>query len=52
MMAVIGDVMPKFKNLTSNQKRKIENRLKLISGVTKEIQKSSEALPAAFPADQ
>jgi len=52
MMAVIGDVMPKFKNLTSNQKRKIENRLKLISGVTKEIQKSSEALSAAFPADQ
>ena len=52
MTAVIGDVMPKFKNLTSQQKRKLENRIKLLSSITKEIQKSSEALSAAISADQ
>ena len=48
MMAVIGDIMPKFKNLTSMHRRKLENRIKLLSSVTKEIQKSSEALSAAL----
>ncbi len=52
MTAVIGDVMPKFKNLTSQQKRKLENRIKLLSNITREIQKSSEALSAAISADQ
>ena len=52
MTAVIGDVMPKFKNLTSMQKRKIETRIKLLSSITKEIQKSSEALSAAISAGQ
>ena len=52
MTAIIGDVMPKFKNLTANQKRKLENRIKLLSSVTKEIQKSSEALSAAMSAGQ
>ncbi len=52
MMAVVGDVVPKFKTLTSNQKRKLENRIKLLSSVTKEIQKSSEALSAALAAAQ
>ena len=52
MSAVIMDVMPKFKSLTSQQKRKLENRLKLLSSVTKEIQKSSEALSAAISANQ
>ena len=52
MTAVIGDVMPKFKNLTSQQKRKLENRIKLLSNITKEIQKSSEALSAAISAEQ
>jgi hypothetical protein len=52
MMAVVGDVVPKFKTLTSNQKRKLENRIKLLSSVTKEIQKSSEALSAALAASQ
>jgi hypothetical protein len=52
MTAVVGDVMPKFKNLTSQQKRKLENRIKLLSSITKEIQKSSEALSAAMSADQ
>ena len=51
MMAVIGDVMPKFKSLTNTRKRKIENRIKLLSSITKEIQKSSEALSAAMPVD-
>jgi len=44
MTAVVGDVMPKFKNLTSQQKRKIENRIKLLSNIAKEIRKSSEVL--------
>ncbi len=48
MMAVVSDVVPKFKSLTAAQKRKLENRIKLLSSVTKEIQKSSEALSAAM----
>ncbi len=52
LMSVVGDVMPKFKTLTSIQKRKLENRIKLLSNVTKEIQKSSEALSVAMPANQ
>ena len=48
MMAVIGDVVPKFKSLTSAQRTKLENRIKFISSVTREIQKSSEALAAAL----
>jgi hypothetical protein len=52
MTAVISDVMPKFKNLTSQQKRKLENRIKLLSSITKEIQKSSDALSAAISANQ
>ena len=51
MMAVVSDVVPKFKSLTSMQKRKLENRIKLLSSITKEIQKSSEALSAAMSAD-
>jgi hypothetical protein len=52
MIAVIEDVMPKFKGLTGQQKRKIEGRIKLLSNVTKEIQKSAEALSAALSADK
>jgi len=52
MTAVIEDVMPKFKNLTSLQKRKLENRINLVSSITKEIQKSSEAFSAAMSAEQ
>jgi len=48
MMAIVGDVVPKFKTLTSQQKRKLENRIKLLSSITKEIQKSSDALSAAL----
>ena len=47
MTSVIGDILPKFKTLTSFQKRKLENRIKMISTVTKEIQKSAEALSAS-----
>jgi hypothetical protein len=52
MMAVVEDVVPKFKSLTRIQKDKLEKRIKLLSIVTKEIQKSSEALSAATPAGQ
>ena len=47
MMIVISDILPKFKNLTTLQKRKLENRIKMLSSVTKEIQKSAEALSAS-----
>ncbi|MCW4025275.1 MAG: hypothetical protein NWF01_09615 [Candidatus Bathyarchaeota archaeon] len=52
MTAVMVDVLPKFKSLTSSQKRMLETRIKLISSVTKEIQKSSDALSAALSAGQ
>jgi hypothetical protein len=52
MTAVMVDVLPKFKNLTSAQKRKLETRIKLISSVTKEIQKSSDTLSAAMSSGQ
>jgi hypothetical protein len=52
MMAVVGDVVPKFKSLTNMQKRKLENRIKVLSSITKEIQKSSEALSAAMSNEQ
>ena len=44
MMTVVEDIVPKFKNLTSAEKRKIENRIKTLSSVTKEMQKISETL--------
>jgi hypothetical protein len=44
MTSVISDILPKFKSLTTLQKRKLENRIKMLSSVTKEIQKSAEAL--------
>jgi hypothetical protein len=46
MIMVIKDVMPKFKSLTSMQKRKIEKRIKFLSAVTNEIQKISGELAA------
>jgi len=47
MMNVISDILPKFKNLTTLHKRKLENRIKTLSSLTKEIQKSAEALSAS-----
>jgi hypothetical protein len=44
MIMIVKDVMPKFKSLTSLQKRKIENRIQFLSAVTNEIQKISGAL--------
>ena len=44
MIVVVGDMMPKFKGLTSAAKRRVENRIKFLSSVTKEMQKSSDAL--------
>jgi hypothetical protein len=43
MICVMKDAMPKFKQLTSAHRRKIENRMKFLSSVTKEIQKISKA---------
>jgi len=40
-------VMPKFKQLTSNHRRKIEKRMTFLSSVTKEIQKISKAFSTA-----
>ena len=48
MMTVVEDIVPKFKNLTSAEKRKIENRIKTLSSVTKEMQKISETLSTIF----
>jgi hypothetical protein len=48
MTTVIVDILPKFKTLTAAQKRKLENRMKLLSTVTKEIQKSADALPSSL----
>jgi len=44
MINVVKDVMPKFKQLTSAHRRKIENRMKFLSSVTKEMQKISKAI--------
>jgi len=52
LMGIVSDIVPKFKSLTSNQKRKLEDRIKLLSIVTKEIQKSSDALSAAMSPGQ
>jgi len=43
MIAVVEDIIPKFKSLTNAQKRKVENRIKFLTSVTKELQKISEA---------
>ncbi len=46
MIRVMTDAMPKFKQLTSAHRRKIENRMKFLSSVTQEIQKISKAFSA------
>ena len=51
MICVIRDVMPKFKQLTSGHRRKIESRMKFLSSVTNEIQKISKAF-TTNPSDQ
>lgn len=49
MIDVIEDVMPKFKQFTGAQKKKIENRIKFLSAITKEMQKISKALSLPTP---
>lgn len=46
LVDVVQDTIPKFKQLTSAQRRKIENRIKFLSSVTKEVQKISKTLSA------
>jgi len=52
MMGVVCDAVPKFKSLTTQQKRKFEERIKLLSGITKEVQKISDSLSAALSSDK
>lgn len=47
MISVMIDVMPKFKQLTSAHRRKIEKRIDFLSSVTKELQKISKAFSTA-----
>jgi hypothetical protein len=46
MISVIEDVMPKFKQFTTAHRQKIEDRIKFLSAVTKELQKISKAFSA------
>jgi len=48
MVAIVEDVMPKFKKLTEAQKKKIEKRMNLLSAVTAELQKISKAISTAL----
>jgi hypothetical protein len=43
MICVIREVAPKFKQLTSTHRQKIEDRMEFISSVTNELQKISKA---------
>jgi hypothetical protein len=43
MIGVLEDVMPKFKQIFSAYRRKIEDRTKFLAAVTKETQKMSKA---------
>jgi len=43
LISVIRDTMPKFKQFTSAYRQKIENRIKFLSAVTRELQKISKA---------
>jgi hypothetical protein len=47
MIEVVEDILPKFKEIISTHRRKIENRMKFLSLVTKELQKVSKALSTA-----
>jgi hypothetical protein len=47
LVSVIKDVMPKFKQLTSARRQKIENRIKFLSSVTRELQRISKAFSTA-----
>jgi hypothetical protein len=48
MISIVEDIVPKFKTLTAQQRRRIENRIKFMSTVTKEVQKISDTLPSTL----
>ena len=52
MMTVVAEVLPKFKGLTSQARRKVETRIKFLTSLTKEMQKSSDALTAVMTEPQ
>ncbi len=47
MVAVMKDILPKFKELTAGRRQKIESRTAFLSEVTKEMQKISNAISAS-----
>jgi hypothetical protein len=47
MISVLEDIMPKFTRLFSTHRRKIEDRMKFLSLITKELQKMSKAFSKA-----
>jgi hypothetical protein len=47
MISVLEDVMPKFKQLTTAYRQRIENRIKFLSLVTRELQKIAKFFSAA-----
>ena len=51
MICAIKDVMPRFEQLTSAHRQKIEDRMEFISSVTNELQKVSKAF-SPEPDDQ
>jgi hypothetical protein len=52
LIVVVKDVLPKFKQLTSAQKRKVEDRIKFLAAVTKEMQRISGAISNLVARDQ
>ncbi|MBT0160647.1 hypothetical protein G4O51_11775 [Candidatus Bathyarchaeota archaeon A05DMB-2] len=44
LIAVIRDMVPKFKQFSASQKRKIENRIQFLSQITKEIQRIASVI--------
>ena len=46
MINVVRDIIPRFKQLTSDYRQMIEYRINLLSSVTKELQKISDAFSA------
>jgi len=47
MISVIKDVIPKFKQLSDTYRQRIEDRIRFLSSVTRELQKMSKALLTA-----
>ncbi len=48
LIPIVQDIIPKFKQLTGLQKRKVENRIKFLSAITKEMQRISNGLSSAI----